>query len=95
MESQKDYAKGYSAGKRKAEKDLESVRNILDRDRRNLQHDTDLLRQYRRDRLMTETLDSVLAHCAGWSIGGKKINSADGYVQLTKVFVDSIIKINL
>ena len=43
------------------------------------------------ERIYMQCLDMALQHCNNWTIGKKKVNDADGYCQLAKVFADNSI----
>jgi len=75
------YSRGYAAGKRRGYSD--GVRDA----------GGSIIPPHvqRHDDMMIRTLPSVLANCDNWKLGGKRIDSAEGYVTLTRVFVDNMI----
>lgn len=78
----KDYQRGYAAGFRKDAKDA-----------RILQYQQ--VREAMQERVFLKCLELVLEHCHGWQIAGNKINNAEGYCTLAKVFaVNAISKIS-
>ena len=91
MESQKDYQKGYAAGKRRAASEKADLIRTID----GLKKALVIGKESQRERVFMRALEMVVANCNGWSIGGKEIANANGYCQLADVFTKhSIEQIN-
>ena len=77
-----EYSKGYSAGVKKGAADKQA--------------EIDLLKakiDERAERVYIRCLEMALKHCREWSIGGKRIDNAEGYCKLAKVFADESISV--
>lgn len=46
-----------------------------------------------KERIYLTCLQMVIEHCSNWEIAGKKINNAEGYCKLAKIFMDNSIKV--
>lgn len=77
------YSKGYAAGRAKHGDDIAA----LEREIARLRH----LDVEQKERVYMQCLEMALKHCAGWQIGGKTINNAEGYCKLAKVFAENSI----
>ena len=82
----KDYAKGYAAGRRKVSADEMDLRRQI----RELEEDRE---QIRKERVYFECLRIVLQDCQGWQFGkDEPINNAERYSKLAGIFRDHAIK---
>lgn len=80
MTDSTEYQRGYVAGRKRSQTDF----------------DVDEARKSRKERVYLKCLELSLKHCSGWTIGGEKINNAEGYCKIAKIFSDnSISKIDL
>ncbi|MES1989266.1 MAG: hypothetical protein V4440_14775 [Pseudomonadota bacterium] len=77
------YQRGYIAGRKKTEADLNKEREISDR--------LNNFREMQKERIYMACLELALKHCNEWAVGGKKVDSADGFCKLAKVFADNSI----
>lgn len=80
----KDYSRGYAAGRKYAEKQIQEMRREIAK--------LSSSRLNKVEESYFRCLEIVLRECKGWSIGGKKIDSADGYCKLAKIFRDESIE---
>ena len=48
-------------------------------------------RPTKKERIYMQCLDMTLSNCSGWAVDGKKIDSAQGYCSLAKIFADHSI----
>ena len=46
----------------------------------------------KQERVFMQCLDMTLRNCDGWTIGKKKINDAEGYCKLAKIFADNAVR---
>jgi len=83
--SSKDYSKGYNAGRRHNDKQLE----LLAAELANLK----ATQETKQERIYMRSLEIALKHCDGWSVGNKKIDDVQGYCKLAKIFADKSIDI--
>ena len=77
-----DYSRGYQAGIKKGAAGKQA--------------EIDLLKEKideRAERVYMRCLEIALKHCDGWSIGKKRIDSAEGYCKLAKIFADNSISV--
>jgi hypothetical protein len=83
-QSTKDYAKGYSAGRRYVDSEvLDLRRQVRDLERTAVEK--------RQERIYFNALNTVLAHCRRWQLGGKEITTGEGYGELAKIFAQHAI----
>jgi hypothetical protein len=73
----KDYAKGYSAGRKYGERAIERTRRECE--------------ETRQERVYLACLDLALKHCSNWRIDDKEVKDCIGYSKLAKVFADNAI----
>jgi len=79
MRNQAEYQRGYSAGRKRSDldrKELEKLKLALDD---------------RKERIYLKCLELVVRECRGWTIGGKKLNDAEAFCLLAKIFADNSI----
>jgi len=81
----KEYSRGYNAGRSHNDKQLQMLAVEL----ATLQKS----RETKKERIFMRSLEIVLEHCDGWSVGKKKINDAKGYCKLAEIFADNAIDI--
>lgn len=74
-----DYQRGYAAGRKKAEKELEELRLLR------------MAIDEKNERVYMKCLEMTLKHCGNWQIGKKQISNAEGYCRLAKIFADNAI----
>ena len=80
MSAESDYQKGYAAGRRKAEKDYNATLERLGTERY--------------ERIFMQCLNTVVAHCGPhWKVHEEKVDCAERYCELAKIFADSSIEI--
>jgi hypothetical protein len=82
-EQTKDYQRGYVAGRKKTEADIQTEKEAHDR--------LNSIKALQRERVYLACLNMALQHCSNWSIGGEKIKDAAGYCKLAKVFAENSI----
>jgi hypothetical protein len=80
----RNYAKGYQAGRRYIDKEVLELRREVARLER-VQHEK------RQERIYFAALNSVLAHCRNWSMDDKPITTGEGYNKLAKIFAQHAI----
>jgi hypothetical protein len=80
----RNYAKGYQAGRRYVDKEVMELRREVQRLERTA-HET------RQERIYFNALNTVLAHCHNWSLGDKPIKTGEGYGELAKIFAKHAI----
>ena len=80
---QSGYSRGYQAGRRKTATDIDEVKQLMER--------IDSLTNQRRERIYLASLEVALKHCNSRAIGGKRIDNAEGYSKLAKIFTDNAI----
>jgi hypothetical protein len=80
----RNYAKGYKAGRAYVDKEILELRREVQR----LERET---HEKREERIYFNALNTVLAHCHNWKLGDKPINSSEGYGQLAKIFAQHAI----
>ena len=80
----RNYAKGYQAGRKYVEKDTLELRREVERLKRTA-HET------RQERIYFNALNTVLQHCRNWSLDGKEITTGEGYNKLAKIFAQHAI----
>lgn len=78
-ESTKEYAKGYSAGRRFVDSEtLDLRRQVRDLERTAVEK--------RQERIYFQALNTVMAHCRNWSLGDKEIKTGEQFHELAKIF---------
>lgn len=83
-EETKDYQKGYAAGRRYIDNSvLELRREVARLEREN--------HEKKQERIYFAALNTVLAHCRNWQLGGKEITTGEGYNELAKIFAKHAI----
>lgn len=80
----RNYAKGYRAGRAYVDKEVLELRREIARLERTA-HET------RQERIYFNSLNTVLAHCRGWSVSGKELSTGEGYGDLAKIFAKHAI----
>lgn len=83
-DTNKDYARGYAAGRRKASADDLDLRRQI----RELQEDRERIRK---ERVYFECLRIALQDCQNWKTGKEPINDVEGYSKLAKMFAEAAI----
>ena len=90
-DEQRGYSKGYTAGQKRAEKDLK----ILREHNREMQSKLTLLEAKQKERVFMQCLEMAVKDCHGWTIDGQKVNNAELYCELANAFAKcAISKIN-
>lgn len=79
MSKAADYQRGYQAGRKKSQSDRAQLKLLQ------------LALDDQKERIYLKCLELVLRECRGWSLDNKKINDAEGYCYLAKVFADNSI----
>ncbi len=91
MKDNRDYSRGYQAGRNKDKKDVERLTQQV----KELQKELFTLKNERaasqRERVFMQTLSMTVEHCDNWTIGGEKVNNAERYCDLAKAFTDNAI----
>lgn len=57
-----------------------------------MQHLQDQVVQSQQERVYLECLKMTLEHCKNWSFGDERINDAEGYCKLAKIFAQHSIR---
>ena len=83
--SNPEYSKGYRAGRKHNEKEIERLQLELA-----LAKSEQQLK--REDRIYFECLRVVLDHCNGWKIGDQKVNNSETYCELARHFANSSLE---
>ncbi len=79
-----EYTRGYRAGRRRTEEEMEESRRAFDQA-------AGLLSQFRREAFCA-ALTGLLAGNGGWKIGGKSVDNSSAYVELAAKFADDAVK---
>lgn len=80
----RNYAKGYRAGRAYVDKEVLELRREVQR----LERES---HEKQQERIYFNALNTVLAHCHGWQLDKKPINSGEGYSKLAKIFAQHAI----
>ncbi len=83
MANSKECSRGYQAGRAKSNRDINALQKLV--------IELEVKSNERQERVYMQCLALALNHCDNWTIGKKKINDADGYCSLAKVFADNSI----
>lgn len=83
MDKVQEYQRGYAAGRRKHERDIKALKKQVS--------ELSFKSNERQERIFMQCLEMTLKHCDGWTIGGAKIDNAERYCRLAKVFADNAI----
>lgn len=81
----KQYAQGYTAGRRYVDNEVMELRREIVRLER-------VAVEKREERVYFRSLELVLAHCNGWQMDKQPINNAERYSKLAKIFADHAIE---
>lgn len=84
MSNTKEYRKGYQAGRKYRDAETDQLHQEVRELRR-------VDQQKREERVYFNCLALALEHCQGWKIDKKRINNAEGFCTLAKIFADNSI----
>ena len=80
----RNYAKGYRAGRAYVEKDTLELRREVQRLQREVH-------EKRQERVYFSALNTVLAHCQHWTMNDKKVTTGEQFNELAKIFAKHAI----
>jgi hypothetical protein len=86
------YSNGYAAGKKYAKSERDRLIRDIARLSDELKKKSPKINA-QKERVYMQSLNMALEHCNGWLIGGKRINNAEGYCSLARVFTKESIRI--
>lgn len=81
----KEYAKGYNAGKRFAEKQLQSLSDEIAQ--------LSATQETKDERVFMRSFEIALANCSSWEVAGKKMVDMASYCKLARIMTDNAIKV--